>query len=93
MTPLCRVVSSGLALALAVSAGCGTPSASVVDAPREADAGRPNIVWIVSDGLRAPFSGHVATVAEAGVSLTHLAIDTAVPRSVRSALLTGGRRS
>ena len=89
MPPLCRVVSSGLALAVVVSAGCGNPSASVVDAPREADAGPPNIVWIVSDGLRAPFSGHVATLADAGVSLTHLATDASGPRSARSALLTG----
>ena len=82
-------VAVALALGVALSTGCGTPSAAVGDPSGAVETGPPNIVWIVSDGLRAPFTDHVAAVADAGVSFTHFATDGAGSLSHRSALLTG----
>jgi hypothetical protein len=49
----------------------------------------PNIVWIVADGLRPPFDGHVAGLAAAGVSFSRTVPMTSVPASAQGALLTG----
>lgn len=83
------IAAIGLALAVATSTGCGSPSVGVGEAPQATDAAPPNIIWIVSDGLRAPFAGHVAALADAGTSFTNLAIGPSGSRSEHSALLTG----
>ncbi len=84
------IASIGIAVAVVMSAGCGSPSADVGEASPAADAAAPNIIWIVSDGPRhSLFAGHVAALADVGTSFTNLAIGASGSRSERSALLTG----